>query len=284
MLLWYTTERLLKCKGCEAVPSKKSSKGRSIIYFLIPFFITVAVFAGVAFLAKDFIAERFLGGGDGGTKQSSSQQVNLPSETLLSEANRAGTSYLNDIIFVGDSRTNGMAGNDFVPESQVFAEDGINHKDIQKTAFIKMSGVKKTMTLEEAVKLKRPPIIMVSLGINGVAFMAEDEFMKEYENLINLLQKSSPNSQIIIQSIFPVSTAKEQSDTRMTNKKIDSYNQKLLQLAGRENCYFLDSAQSLKNSKNALDSKYDSGDGLHLSKQAYEVIFDYILTHPLILN
>lgn len=263
------------------MPSNQKKKNHSFFYFMVPFMVTILLFGVAGFLAKDFLLAKL--SGDESTPYQSDSQVsqNLPKDTVLKETARAGDDYLNDIIFVGDSRTNGMANFGFVDKEQVFAVDGINHKDIQSSKFITVKGVNKTMTLEEGLMLKRPPIVMVSLGINGVAFMAEEEFIEEYRNLIELIQQSTPDSQVIIQSILPVSYQKEQSDTRMRNAKIDSYNGKLLLLAKETGCYYLDSAQALKNSKNMLDTKYDSGDGLHLNQKAYEVLFSYIMTHAL---
>lgn len=251
-------------------------------YFVLSFIVAFVFLATAAYFTKDTLLAGFF--------QTIQNTINRPiknsetaqSQTLLAQTTRADSSYLNDITFVGDSRTNGMLQYHFVTQDQTYAIDGINHRDIQQKSFIEIGG--RTYTLADAISLKEPRIIMVSLGINGVAFMTEEEFMSEYKSLIEMLKYHSPNSQIIIQSMFPVSRQKERNDPRMSNEIIDSYNDSLLQLAKDEGCFFLDSADELKDDNNALASVYDSGDGLHLNEAAYEVIFDYILTHKLIVQ
>ena len=42
---------------------------------------------------------------------------------------------------------------------------------------------------------------------------------------------------------------------------------------------WLDTANLLKNSQGSLNAIYDSGDGLHFNKRAYQVLFNYYDQH-----
>ena len=259
------------------------SKKSSVLTFVLTFFITLLLLGGASFLAKDFLVAVFTGDTENiGEALPWTGGGGWPSETLLAQTDYADESYLDGIVFVGDSRTNGMMKYGFIEEGQTFAVDGINHRDIQEQKFVYLDSKTSPYTLAEAIEIKQPEIIMVALGINGVAFMAEDDFMAEYENLIDLLQESSPDSKVIIEAILPVSSSKEKSDPRMKNTIIDAYNDRLYSLAQQKGCYFLDWSDELKDSNNALAKEYDSGDGLHLNTSAYEVLMDYIMTHALV--
>lgn len=182
--------------------------------------------------------------------------------------------YIHDTVFIGDSRTNALKVYNLVPEQNVLAKDGENHRSARTEKMITTpSG--KTLTIAEAVAEIKPVRMMVSFGINGVSYMNEDDFIEEYAALLDELHQASPNSIIIVQSILPVSKSYEAQKPTMSNQKIDRYNTLLKQLAEQKGFAFLDSSGVLKDKNNSLDAKYDRGDGLHYNKAAYEALLQF---------
>lgn len=202
----------------------------------------------------------------------------LVSSSLLPEGARADDSYLDDFLFIGDSRINGMRNRGQIKSENTLAVNGLSHSVALTKSCITLNG--RQMTIPQAVAVRKPAIMLVAFGINGIAYMSNSGFMEDYEELIDKLQAASPDSILIIQAILPVSTAYVQKDSRFANDKIDRYNEQLLDLAEEKGAYFLNTAEVMKNAENALDAAYDSGDGLHFSTEAGEVILEYILTHP----
>ena len=105
--------------------------------------------------------------------------------------------------------------------------------------------------------------------------MDSDTFMSEYAALLDELRAASPETLLVVQSILPVSAEKAASTPGMSNRAIDSCNQKLKALAEEKGGVFLDSSAVLKNSKGNLDPKYNSGDGLHFNRKAYQALLDF---------
>ena len=68
-------------------------------------------------------------------------------------------------------------------------------------------------------------------------------------------------------------------DLKTLNKYIDTINEWSLSLASEEDLYYLNTAEILKNSNNNLKLEYQSGDGYHLTTEAYREILKYIRTH-----
>ncbi len=188
--------------------------------------------------------------------------------------------YLKETYFIGDSRTNGLAGYDFIPTNRVFAEDGLSHETALTKAFVKLPDGN-TYTLAQAVAKTQPKRMIVAFGINGIAYLSESEFMRAYGELIDQLKEASPDSILIIQAILPVSESFAM-DTRYSNTKIDQYNQELKDLADEKDVYFLDPSSVLKGSNNALNPLYDSGDGLHFGRAAYSALLNYFCTHMIV--
>ena len=182
--------------------------------------------------------------------------------------------YIKETVFIGDSRTNALAVYNLVPKKNVLAKDGENHRSARTEKIITtQSG--KTVTIAQAVAELKPVRMMVCFGINGVSFMGEESFIAEYSAFLDELHQASPNSVIIVQSILPVSKSYEAQNPNLTNQKIDRYNLLLKQLSGQKGFAFLDSSEVLKDKNNALDEKYDRGDGLHYNKAAYEALLQF---------
>lgn len=216
-------------------------------------------------------------------KNNSSSKVSFfgnkeKNETVLKYSDRADDSYFDDAVFIGDSRTQALQIFGFLPTSQVFAEDGLNHENARYKSFIDI-GDGRYYTINSALTQTNPNKIYVGFGINGISFMNEEDFFTEYKGLVEDIKSAAPNSTIVLTAIIPVATSYESNNPKFSNSIIDDYNLKLIDLAEELEVHYVDIATSLKNEFNALSDEYNAGDGIHLSKDAYVSILDSILTH-----
>ncbi|MDD4414334.1 MAG: GDSL-type esterase/lipase family protein [Oscillospiraceae bacterium] len=259
----------------------KKKKRRSPIKtaFTTSLIVSLALFSTLIALNMDVISSYF-----GNNPCISDKSIRNPFQGTWNnkaDANNPALSesfleYVDDTIFIGDSRTCGLVSYRFIKQENVYAVIGQSQIGARTEHFVDL-GTGNLLTAAQAVAIKKPERMIVSYGINGVGFMSKDSFMSEYAALIDELQAASPDSLIIIQSILPVSSQYETYiDTRITNYQIDNYNVMLKQLALEKNCRFLDTSALLKDNQNCLSSRYDSGDGLHFNLHAYEVILQYI--------
>ena len=186
--------------------------------------------------------------------------------------------YMEETYFIGDSRTNRMVMYGYVARSRAFALNGINHSDARTRRFVDL-GDGRLRSMAEAVAVVKPERMVVSLGINGLSFMSESGFMETYAEFLKGLREASPDTALVVQAILPVSAAYERKDPRMTNEKIDRYNERLRAITEACGGRFLDTSAVLKDEKGDLASAYDSGDGLHYNKTAYTVLFGNIEEH-----
>ena len=138
-------------------------------------------------------------------------------------------------------------------------------------------GTGEKMTIAQAAGKAKPEILIITLGTDwGVSYLPEDEFKACYTNLIKDIQKASPKTTIVLQSIFPVTA----TCTSLNNQKIDTCNTWVKAIAAENGCYYLNTQSILKDSNNCLKAEYcNSSDGIHLKKEAYEAILQYIRTH-----
>jgi hypothetical protein len=195
----------------------------------------------------------------------------------------AGIAYQDKIIFVGDSLTAHLINRGVLTggtaTQQVWRCENnmmnLNSEVVNAKIIYPATGEK--MTIAEAAAKAKPEIMIITLGTDyGVSYLSEADFKACYTNLIKGIQKASPRTTIILQSIFPVTA----TCTNLNNPKIDTCNTWVKAIAAENGCYYLNTQTVLKDSNNCLKAEYcNSTDGIHMGKNAYEVILQYIRTH-----
>jgi len=134
------------------------------------------------------------------------------------------------------------------------------------------------MTIAEAAGQVKPEYMVLTVGLNnGVPFLDEGEFKLCYRKLINAIVAASPNTKIILQSIYPV--ASNNTKESITNEKIDRANGWIKELAEEYNIKYLNTNPSLKDADGYLKMSYQNGDGIHLNRSGFEAVLNYIRTH-----
>lgn len=204
--------------------------------------------------------------------------------SVLGETKDMGQEYLDKIVFLGDSRTYSykfygvLSGGKNT--TQVWTpRSGTMTLASQGYAMIYYPETGTDMAIRDAVKLKKPEYIVIGLGTNGVSFMGEDAFKAEYRALINDIKKISPNTKIMINSIFPIANYYERLDL-INNKKIAEANQWLVEIAEETGAKYLNTAEVLVDEQGWLNINYDNGGGAtHLNKQGNDIVMQYIRTH-----
>jgi len=210
-------------------------------------------------------------------------EIDLSSSAILGETEDMGQEYLDQIIFLGDSTTYGL-------KAYGVLSDGKNTKQVwtptsgtltlsyQSFAAIWYPDEDVEITIREAVQKKQPEMMVITLGVNGVSFMERDDFIAEYTDLVEDIQELSPNTKIIIQSIFPIAASYEYKGS-INNEKICRANTWLLEIAEATGVRYLNTISVLMGSDGYMPESYQNGDGLHLNGESFRIVLNYIRTH-----
>lgn len=205
------------------------------------------------------------------------------SQTILVETEDMGQAYIDSMIFFGDSNTDhlrsyGMlkGGRDTLQVWSPKSQTVTLNSEITNVKIV-YPETKEEMTVAEAAALKKPQYLVISLGTNGVATLSESQFKYCYNKLITAIKQASPNTKIIVQSIYPVTA----SYTGFSNEKINTANEWLLELAEESGVRYVDTASVLKDENGAMKETFNSDhhDGYHVNADAYEKILYYLRTH-----
>ncbi len=197
-------------------------------------------------------------------------------ENPVPECTPMSQTYFGKCMFVGDSITVGLSDYQLVPMKNVLAEIGMN---IEKINTETMQTAYGDTTVLDALTQAAPENVYIMLGSNGIAWLSIDDMIAEYEEFAKGVQSALPDTKIYIQSIPPVTKAKETEEIPILNSTIDEYNSRLLDMANKNGYYYVDVHSSLENSDGALPEGDAADDGMHFNKTTYDKMLQYILSH-----
>lgn len=137
------------------------------------------------------------------------------------------------------------------------------------------------LTLSEAVSRKQPQRMLLCFGLNGAVTKikrGEEYFHSCYMKLIDTVRSSSPQTEIILASCYPISKSMDVSaytvDAVTLNSYITQINGWTRSLSLKEGLGFVDLASPIRDSEGFLLPEFDAGDGYHLNGAAYLCILE----------
>ena len=206
-------------------------------------------------------------------------QIDNASTALLTETADAGTDYLNDTLFLGDSNTVRLYNNGLISLQQFCAKEGIGTQVALNEGIITFKKDSNHYTIPQAVAMMKPRRVVMTFGTNDTGMEVPD-FIAHYTALIQAIQQSYPYTDIIVNTVPPV-PADHSNYPHMDQAKIDDFNMALLDLCEQLGVRFLNSAEALKGSDGyGIADYYTSGD-IHLKSAGLKAVLNYIRTHAL---
>lgn len=230
-----------------------------------------------------------------GTTTAPPETVDISTPWILEEGLDAGREYQDSLTFLGDSTTHGM-------KSYGVLSDGSSTKQVWygevgntitfsyvNTVKIIRSSADTPMLIADAAGLYKPERLYITLGVTGGVStnLPEEGFKEIYKMLIESILKKSPDTKIVLQSIYPVTkNIDPQYGKIINNEKIATANSWILDICEElyksgKSVYYLDTYSVLVNEEGYLPENYSNGDGLHLSPAGYAVVLSNIRKHPL---
>ena len=206
-------------------------------------------------------------------------QIDNASTALLTETADAGTDYLNDTLFLGDSNTVRLYNNGLISLQQFCAKEGIGTQVALNEGIVTFKRDSNHYTIPQAVAMMKPRRVVMTFGTNDTGMEVSD-FIAHYTALIQAIQQSYPYTDIIVNTVPPV-PADHSNYPHMDQAKIDDFNMALLDLCEQLGVRFLNSAEALKGSDGyGIADYYTSGD-IHLKSAGLKAVLNYLRTHAL---
>lgn len=203
------------------------------------------------------------------TEPESKPEAEKPKSTVSDD-------YFNDAVFIGDSRTEGLITYGELFNAHSLAYKGLNTANALTDDLFNINGT--MMSAVEALNYMSFSKVYIMLGINELGWAYSSIFTDKYGQIIDEIKKVNPNAKIYIQSILPVSSEVSNTHDYITNKKINEYNELLIQLANEKGVQYLNVASIFKD-KNGCLPEEAAWDGIHLKKPYCEKWVEYLKEH-----
>ncbi len=211
------------------------------------------------------------------TEITTTQPITEPAETYQ----LVDSSYFDDALFIGDSRSEGLALYGSLTNADYFTNVGMSIYEVDE---IEAGNPNKneSVTLSEKLAQRQYGKIYVMLGLNELGTGTTDTWAETYESVINKIQAAQPNAIIYIQSIMPVSAAKDDPYGAINNKNIETRNQALESLENpNEQIYYINVSEAVSDENGYLKADYTS-DGIHLLGDSLSIWEDYLQRHAVL--
>lgn len=196
-------------------------------------------------------------------------------EGPVPESTPVEDTYFDDVVFLGDSRTDGLRLYGGMTHGTFLFFTGATVESVFTREVETQLG---TMPLLDALAEMEYGRIYVMLGVNELGWKGTDIFRNQSAALIQRLQEDHPEAEIVIQSILPVSAKIDEEGRYVNNQRIAEYNQVWLELAEQFNVNYLNIAEVLLDENGQLPSEL-TYDGVHLNKAGCRVWLDYMRSH-----
>ena len=204
-------------------------------------------------------------------------QIDNASTALLTETADAGTDYLNDTLFLGDSNTVRLYNNGLISLQQFCAKEGIGTSAALNEGIVTFKRDDNRYTIAQAVAKMKPRRVVIMLGTNDNGMNTED-FISNYTALVQAIQASYPYTDIIVNTVPPV-PSNHSNYPNMDQTRIDDFNMALLTMCEQLGVKFLNSAEALKDANGYGNVDYYQSGDIHLKPAGLKVLLKYLRTH-----
>lgn len=185
---------------------------------------------------------------------------------------RVEMDYLDDALFIGDSRTSTLYEYAGWENTDFFVKYGQTVWDIWDS---EMDGV----TLEQMLTDKKYGKIYLMLGINELGTGTPESFAGQFGAVVARVQQRQPEAVIFVESIMHVTQSKDAENTYINNQEINARNERLKMLADNKSIFYIDENEVMDEPGTGKLKEEYSFDGVHLQVKYIEVWREFLLNH-----
>ena len=202
-----------------------------------------------------------------------------PVPVTLAETEDMGQAYIDGVIFFGDSNIRRLTTLGLVENKNVWAtQSGVLTLGNWDASRIVYPETGEDLFVWEAAERAKPPLMIITMGTNGVSFLEEAYFKKAYTAMVEAIREASPDTRLILNSIYPVDETLA-GQAKLTNARIAAANDWIRSIAEAEGARYLDTNAYLADESGSLAADYCDRDGYHLTYAGEEQVLNVVRTH-----
>lgn len=184
--------------------------------------------------------------------------------------------YFSKVVFVGDSRTEGLVLYSGLPNINGFCYKGLTVNKLTSSANIYVEGYGNGYTCYDAISLVPYDSYYCSFGINELGWVNIDVFIDYFNDLLDHIKSVNPDAVVYVQNILPISKSESDSTSIFTQERINLFNEEILAMCQeRKDVIYLDVASAVTDAEGYLPEEAAS-DGIHCNADYCKRIIQYI--------
>lgn len=204
------------------------------------------------------------------------------SAAALAETDDAGTAYVDQIFFLGDSSTGVLKSAQLLTGTDASKQVWVPEAGTLPLATLDTIKYKSPVTgnnvpASEIVEVNKPAYLVICPGSDNLSMTTEEQVQTAYSKLLAAIREKSPDTKIICCSVTPVAANYAYED--ITNELVQKVNGWIAAAAETAGVKYLDMAAGFVGDDGYLPETYQNGDGVHLSEAGMNAWLDYLRTH-----
>lgn len=203
-----------------------------------------------------------------------------PATEAPNENEPVGNEWFADALFIGDSRTVGLASYSGV-KSTWYAQTSLNMSTAMSSKFLSDASGNSYTILEKAAIDGPFAKVYLWFGLNDLGG-SPSAFVRKYKSMISQIQEMMPQAKIYVISVVPVSQEyADKSKYGVTNENCAIFNEAIKEMTVELGVYYINAADPFSNEDGSLkmvtdDGQKISGDGAHFNKTGVKAFFDLL--------
>ena len=187
------------------------------------------------------------------------------------------SSYLDDAVFIGDSRTQGLQLGTGLTNPTFLAERGLSVDQVDYQALFPLSDGSYG-TIYDVLRDQKFSKAYLMFGLNELGWIDGRAFVDDLKAIVQNIREIQPGLVIYVQGMIPVSADAYEDDSNLSNEKIRLWNQWIEEMAKDQGCIYLNPGEAVQDETGALPEGA-APDGIHMTAEYCQKWLDYLLTH-----
>lgn len=179
--------------------------------------------------------------------------------------------FFQDTLFIGDSRTMGLAEYAQLGNAAVFANTGMN---VYRLYSLKNAAHGQETYLEDILAEKQYRRIYFMLGINELGYDF-DKTVERYEEEVLKLKEAQPEAEIVLEANLHVTVERSERDEIFNNENINRINESIRQIAEKNGFSYIDVNEIFDDEEGGLNAGY-TYDEVHVLGKYYQEWAEWI--------
>lgn len=194
--------------------------------------------------------------------------------------------YYNDVVFVGDSITQGLQiyvdyqrslDNPVLGDARFLAAQSYHIHDVYNPDGAKMNYRGQSMPMPDCLAAMEAQRVFIMLGLNDWAATDVDNCIAKYKKAIEKIREVNPDIEIVVELCTPIT--QEGQTSHLHNEGMVAFNEALMALCDEMDISYVDVSTFLKDENGALKAEYSSDNYVHMNHAGLAIWVDALREH-----